>query len=254
MEKSWIRRQPIIPAAACLLIFALAGLVRADTYLKIQLHTDSRYQNGMVFPAEDVFVENWISGRKMASVSPTWRFVADLDQGAFLLINLAEKTYMQQPLPLDLLNVVPADEKEPITAYKYLGTVAGADGGRTILGVVCKRFDIQRWVMLGGDRYAEQETTAWYGPLPGVDQAAYLQMQRHFYALSNFGPDLAEAYLKIPGFAMAYETVRYAEGTAIKSSYLVTEMATREAPAGIYAIPDGFTKKEQYSARQLQQR
>jgi hypothetical protein len=79
-------------------------------------------------------------------------------------------------------------------------------------------------------------------------------MQRHFYALSNFGPDLAEAYLKIPGFAMAYETVRYAEGTAIKSSYLVTEMATREAPAGIYAIPDGFTKKEQYSARQLQQR
>jgi hypothetical protein len=238
----------------CLLALGLAGAARADTYLKIQMHTDGRYQNGTVIPAEDVSVENWISARKMASVSPNWKFVADLDQNSFFLINLAEKTYMQVPLPLDLLKVVPAEEAEPITAYKYLGTVAAGEGERTVLGIACKRFDIQRWVMLGGDRYAEQETTAWYAPLPGLDQAVYLQMQRHFHALSNLGPDLTEAYLKIPGFAMAYETVRYNEGTAVKSSYLVTELATREAPAGIYAIPEGFTKKDNYSIRQLQQR
>lgn len=254
MEAPWIHRLFVRLVAAGLVMLGLGGPACADTYLKIQLHTDSRYQNGAVIPAEDAAVENWISARKMASVSRTWRFVADLDQNVFILINLAEKSYLQLPLPLDLLNVVPADEKEPITAYKYLGAVAAAEGGRTILGVPCKRFDIQRWVILGGDRFAEQETTAWYGPLPGLDPATYLQLQRQFYALSNFGPELMETYLKIPGFAMAQESVRYIEGTAIKSSYLVTEMATRDAPAGIYAIPEGFTKKDSYSARQLQQR
>jgi hypothetical protein len=250
------RHRWVHPATSILCLFAV-GLtvpVLADTYVKSTQHTDSRYQNGLMQPAEDLVIETWIAPRRKVSITPNWRLVADQETGRFTMISLADKTYLQLPLPLDLAKVVPADEVEPIGLYKYSGTVTPAGETRQLAGKSCRRFDIQRWVLFGGVKHNEQEMVAWYTTDVPVDPQTFPQMQQALYALSNFGPELMEAYLKIPGFLMMYESVRYTEGTAIKTTYRVEEVATREAPAGIYDIPEGFTKKESYSIEELRRR
>jgi hypothetical protein len=57
---------------------------------------------------------------------------------------------------------------------------------------------------------------------------------------------------KIDGFVIAQELTGDMMGAKIRQQSEVVEVAEKPAPAGIYSVPDGYTKKDTLTIEELQ--
>ena len=205
----------------------------------------------MVFPAEDSARETWIGDGRLADVTEGRRIVVDLDRGMFLFVNRAESTYVETPLPLDLAAVFSEEENARLTMFKRRGTVEPGGESKTVGERSCTSYTVNDWLIYDDSKLNERDIVMWVTTDLPFEWAAVRRMMVELERIGNLGEEYIEARGAIEGFPISAEETTYTEGIAIPTRHTVTELEEREPPAGIYDVPDGFTKKDLLTLQDL---
>ncbi len=94
---------------ACLALVLVAALsLSADVYVKMKTHTDAVNVMGQTKPASDSFTEQWIGEDKFAMIGDQ-SVVIDLKKNLGYIIDHKTKSYLEMPLPLDMMKLLPPE-------------------------------------------------------------------------------------------------------------------------------------------------
>jgi len=242
--------KPIVALVLLLLLAPLAA--QADTHIVRESHTDGYYSGGRITPPDDSTIEMWIGEKRMAYVARTSKVVIDLEKQRMLVMNLRDESYAETPLPVDMAVLLTEEDHARIAPYQRQGTVSATEGTRILDEKECKGWEIEDWIVYQGARYNEREVRAWTTADVPFDMAEFETMFVSLAALNNLSAEYTRQILAVGGFQVATEEVWYDEAQPVRTTTRVVEMKVMDPPAGIYAVPEGFTKKDKLSLQDLQ--
>lgn len=238
-----------------LIVLMIASiLVRGDVYVKRKIHTDGYYYGGINRPAVDAEDETWITKNKMAIISENRITIIDLEKKKAYIINKNVKTYTETGLPLEMANIVPENIATYLKSVQYVGAVKEKGESKKIGKFACRGFEINSYLMYEGSKANETDSTLWVSTDVPFDWQQYNEMYMNLRRLNNFSEGLLAEMGKIKGFPIASELYFYPKGFSVKTTTEVIEMSEEGAPAGTYSVPEGYTKKEKMSIRDLRNR
>lgn len=236
--------------AAATLVLPLG--VGADTYIRIDSHTDGYYSGGTVTPPEESSNELWVGEKRLAFVSANQKIIVDAEKQLLTFVNRTENTFVETPLPLDLSNLLPEEELGRLRLYAREGTVKKSPGpGGKVGDRDCVTYELNDWINFEGGKFYEREVRACVSADLPFSEAAFEKMYVNLLELGGLGDDYVERLLAMEGFQVATEETLYQEGMAIKTETRVVEMDEREPPPEAYAVPEGATAKEMLSLQDL---
>ncbi len=235
-------------ATAFFAVLLLTVLVHADTYIKQTTHTDAFSMMGQQQPARDDTTEQWIGDNQnqMATLTKDQSIIVDLGKKAVFVVNHKTKSYVEMALPLDMSKYLPQQMAQMMGATKVTVTPNGqtqkvgqwqCDGYDMVMDVMMMKLNSKVWATkaVSFDWQTMSEKL-----LPLVMKAS---MRLDDTAMQELG--------KIKGLQVKSETTMDMMGTTVKMSQEVLEVTTKPAPAGVYAIPAGYTKQDQFSMQDM---
>ena len=234
----------VLAALVPALLIVLAAPVHADTHVKTLSHVDSHYRGGQVNPAEDTEREMWIGEDRLAYVTGSWTIVVDLSRQSFTFINPSDSTFVESPLPLDLSRVFSEGENARLTMFKRRGTVEKTAETKSIDSRACTAYKANDWMIYDDSKLYERDVVMWITTEVPFDCRAFAEMRVVLEQIGNLGDDYIELRRGIEGFQLAADETMYVEGIPIKTTMSVTEFSEQDPPEGIYAVPEGFVKKD----------
>jgi hypothetical protein len=244
-----MNRKPVIAIAAAALLLSTAAA--ADTYVKIESHTGGYYSGGTETPPEDSVTEIWVGDQRMSYLTDTSKLIVDQEKKKLIFVNLRDKTYAETELPLDMTKLFTMQDLMTLGVFTRLGTVEKGGEEKKIEKWNCSRYDMSDWIDYEGGRVSEREVTAWMTADVPFDVKKYNQMFSNLGKLSNLSDEYLGKLVAIPGFQVASEETRYQDGTPIRTTTSVVEMAQKEPPADAYALPEGATRKDALTLQDL---
>ncbi|MBN1165023.1 MAG: hypothetical protein JXB45_10630 [Candidatus Krumholzibacteriota bacterium] len=234
--------------ALCLLaVLMSAAVVQADTYIKLIEHTDAYYHHGTMEPGEESENDIWFGDGKFALIDEERHFIIDVAAQKMIIIELANQAYLETALPFMLPAIVSEDLAPRLFMFPTVGEVKKLDETKEINGLKCQAYQRNSWVMYQETRFNDTETVIWATSDLPFDRELAEAYNQIFSRLRNYSEELIGQMKMVEGFQLWTESVRYSEGTAIKSSNQVVEMAQKDPPEGVYAIPEGYQKQERLS-------
>ncbi len=236
-------------AAAILAVLLLTVFVQADTYIKQKTHTDGFSMMGQQQPPKDDTIEQWISDNQMATITGDQTIIVDLAKSVVLMVNNRNKSYVEMTLPLDMSKYLPPQMAQMMGATKVTVTPNGQT--QQVGQWQCDGYDMSMEMMkmkLNSKVWASKAVSFdWQGMseklLPLVMKASM-----------RLNDEAMQELAKIKGVQIKSETSMEMMGTAVKISQEVLEISTKPAPAGVYTVPAGYTKKDQFSMQDMMSR
>jgi hypothetical protein len=219
----------------------------ADMYIKSVNHTDSMTIMGQARPASDDTLVFWMSPKKACFANgPTNMMIYDGEKGMMYAIDTETKTYsvipanfmqeVEKQMPQDSAAKAAADMMKGMMASMEMTVTPTAETKK--IGV----YDTKKVVVAMKMAMVTATTDMWITELPGVDWEVYYSLNNAMLAqFPGFDKAMAEMK-KIKGVPVESSTSATMMGTTIKSSGKLLEYSTKDAPAGIYDLPAGFTE------------
>lgn len=241
-------RWKVVLIAAALVLPLCAS---ADTYVKIARHADGYYRGGQVAPPVDETQEIWIGPTRIAYITGSQKMLLDAEKSSFVFVNLNSNIYAETALPLDLSKLFGEQDFARLQMFQRTGEVKALDGKKSINDRECSAYAMSDWIMYQGGKVNEREVTRWVTTDVPFDHEKFNALFFNLLKLSNLADDYIGKIKAIKGFQVANEETTYAEGMALTTTTKVVEMAEKEPPADIYAIPEGCTKKETLSLEDM---
>ncbi|MBM3294443.1 MAG: DUF4412 domain-containing protein [Candidatus Aminicenantes bacterium] len=239
-----------------LLVFAaLVGLaavsLSADIYIKTKTHSDAASFMGQTTPATDAVTEQWFNDNQFAQVGTGDSMIIDLAKNLAYMINHATKSYVETPLPLDLTKLLPPEAAAMAGMFKMTATVNPTSETKKIGSWNCSGYDVTISIMGMAMNMKVWATT----DLP-FDAGAF--NDKFMPALMKGTMRLDDAsvkeFAKIKGLQIASEMNAEIMGAKMRSTTEVLEISKKNPPAGVYAVPAGYTKKANLSLADLQKK
>ncbi len=228
------------------------GLVTADVYIKQKIHTDAVSIMGQNQPAVDDFSEMWFTDNKMAMISPGMTLIVDLDKKIVFMVNNEGKTYMEMEIPVDFSKYIPAEAAQ--MAQMMLNTsvtIQSTGETKTINNWKCEGYDVDMDMMM-----MKMKTKVWVTKDVPFDWKTF--MNKMFLEMSKVTMRLNDQSIqelsKIDGFWIKSETTINMMGSDMNTYQEVVEISQKAAPAGIYAVPEGYKKQDTFSMADLMKR
>ncbi len=239
----------------CLFLFILValttGIVTADVYIKQKMHTDAINMMGQSQPAVDDFSDIWFTENKMAMHSPGMSIIVDMAKKVVFMINIEGKTYVEMEIPVDFSKYIPEEAAQ--MAQMMLNTsvtVQPTGETMTINNWKCEGYDVNMDMMM-----MQMKTKVWASKDVPFDwkelMDKYLEMSKVMLRLND---QSIQEMAKIDGYQIKSETTMNMMGSDINSYQEVVEISQKAAPAGTYAVPEGFTKQDKLSSADLMKR
>ena len=226
--------------------------VHGALYIKQKEHTDAHYHHGSIDPEVNRDIEQWISGKRMAMEFENRKIIIDLAKKKMVILLKDKKEYVEADLPLDLAAVVDESIVPLIQMYKTTGEVETLEEKKELPEGPCRGYRITSWIPYEGTRYNETEMVSWVTEKVKVDLDTYTDLVTEFYRLENLHEDFIKIAREIKGLSLQSASTRYAEGNAVTTTSSVVTMEEREAPEGLFAVPEGFSKKDKLTREDLQ--
>jgi len=233
-------------------ILLTATFAAADGYVKTQSHTDPISVMGQNQPATDIVTEQWIGNGKVATVSPESTTILDIPNQMIYMINHQNRTYVASPLPPDFTKILPPEVAGIMQGMQMTLAVTPTGQKKTIGSRTCDEYDIDMTVApmtVKLKMYATTEVPFDYKDYMENIFGALIQTQMIGIDDASIG-ELG----KINGFVIAQEMTGDIMGASIRQYSEAVEITEKPAPAGIYSVPDGYTRKETLSLEELQNR
>jgi len=236
-------------------IFLIGGLLQADYLIKQKTHTDAISMMGQTQPARDDEVDIWISHdlNKMATHSSKQSTIIDLTKKVMYLVNHTNKTYVQMELPVDITKYLPDEMAQMVGQMVNSITVEVTPTGqkKKIGRWNCDEYNVVMNMMMMKIQMKVWATTDVPYSWEKVSQDMMAQVMA---AQLRLNEQALKEFQKIKGQWIASETTMNMMGNNIRSTTEVVEITQKDAPAGTYQVPNGYTKKEKLSMEDLQKR
>lgn len=229
-----------------LILMAAGFLLRADVYVKTQIHTEPMTVMGQTQPASDQTTEQWIATDKIATIMGERVMVMDTAKKTAYVINLKEKTYLETPLPLDMSKLVPPEAAQMMAMMKVTVTVAPNGKTQKIDKWNCKGYDVNLNVPM-----MPMKMSAWATTDVPFDWKKFSELAMVATKMGMIDDQSIKEFQKIEGFQIASETIGEMMGATLKVTSRVAEISNKPAPAGIYSVPAGFTKTDKLSLQDM---
>lgn len=234
-----------------ILVALTTGIVTADVYIKQKMHTDAINMMGQSQPAVDDFSDIWFTENKMAMHSPGMSIIVDMAKKVVFMINIEGKTYVEMEIPVDFSKYIPEEAAQ--MAQMMLNTsvtVQPTGETMTINNWKCEGYDVNMDMMM-----MQMKTKVWASKDVPFDwkelMDKYLEMSKVMLRLND---QSIQEMAKIDGYQIKSETTINMMGSDINSYQEVVEISQKAAPAGTYAVPEGFTKQDKLSSADLMKR
>jgi len=222
-----------------------------DVFVKIKTHTDAMAVMGQSQPAKDDVSEQWFSGTKAAQQGKENGFIVDLDKKMAYMVNHVDKSYVEMPMPIDLVKILPPEAQAMAPMMQMSATVAETGETKKIGQWACTGYDATLTVMGMAMKMRIWASTA----VPGnLSEFAAKLMPVFMQGTMRLNEASVKEFSKIKGFQVATEVTGDIMGAKLRSTTEAVEIVEKAAPAGTYAPPAGYTKKTTLSLQDLQRR
>jgi len=228
------------------LVLAVSVLLSADVYIKSNVHTDAFAMMGKDQPAKDEITEQWVGNNQLVNKTADKIMIMDMNKNVMFIVNPNEKSYVETTLPLDMSKLMPK-EMAPMMAMMKM-TVKVTPNGQTqkINKWNCSGYDVDMSVSM-----MQMKMKVWATTDVPFDWKAFAKMYANVYKMSFMDDAALAELMKINGCQVASEMTMNMMGTNMKVTTQVVEIAKKDAPAGVYTVPPGFTKKDLLSLQDL---
>lgn len=224
--------------AAFALLLLLATPAVADTLLTVR----SSIEGLKIAPSQAEPIRIWIGGEKgdrLRRDEGDTSYILRLDHGKLYVINHADKTYSELPLPIDARKIGAPPEMQ----VKAQVTATGETKKIGSWNVRKYRVDITNPAGLHLD------TTVW----ASSDVASHQALTRLAASIAALQPGSADWSLKlgqIEGFPVLQEADVTMGTSHFKTREELVGIETKDAPAGAYDPPAGYTLQPYAGAQQ----
>jgi hypothetical protein len=235
-----------------MMIAAMAVLsLSADIYVKSKTHTDAMQMMGQTTPASDSVSETWIGDNALAMIGANNITIIDLGKSTFTMANTKAKTYVETPLPIDFAKLLPPQMASMASMMIMSATVTETSETKTIGAWKCKGYDMTMTIM-----GMPMKTRVWATTDVPFDAAKFAEkfMPAMTKGMMRLDDNSIKEMMKIKGYQIATETNAEMMGAKIHTTSEVVEITKKSAPAGTYAVPAGFTKKDTLDMSEMQNR
>jgi hypothetical protein len=223
------------------LLFVASLSLSADVYIKTKTHQDAMSMMGQTTPAKDSIAEQWIGDDVFAHVSADQSMIINLKKNMAWIINHKAKNYVETPLPLDMAKLLPPEAAAFAGMMKMTATVTPTNDTKKVGQWNCQGYTMNMSIM--GMNVA---TKVWASTDVGFDAAAF--NAKFLGTLMKGTMMLDDASVKELGKIKGYQIMTETEMFGSKTTMQVTEIGKKDAPAGTYSVPSGYTKSTTLSA------
>jgi hypothetical protein len=228
------------------LVLAISILLTADVYIKSNVHTDAFTMMGKNQPAKDEITEQWIGNNQLANITGDKIMIMDMNKNVMFIINPKDKSYVETSLPLDMSKLVPKEMAPMLSMMKV--TVKVTPNGQTqkINKWNCSGYDLDMNMTM-----MQMKMKVWATIDVPFDWKAFAKMYTNVFKMSFMDDAAISEMMKINGCQVFSEMTMNVMGANMKVTTQVAEISKKDAPAGVYAVPSGFTKKDSLSLQDL---
>ncbi|RPJ49434.1 MAG: DUF4412 domain-containing protein [Acidobacteria bacterium] len=234
------------PLSILFIAVLAVAFANADTFIKQTTHTDAFTMMGQTQPARDEIQEIWIGQDQMATVTKAMTVLVDTKRNVLDMINHENKTYVEMALPLDMSQYLPPQFAQMMGATKVTVTPKGTS--QQVGDWKCEGYDVLMDMGMMKIKMVSWATTE----VPFDWAQVQEKLSSHVMKASMRLDDAAVAeFKKIKGFQVKADIGMEMMGSQMKASTTVNEISTKPAPAGMYAVPAGYTKQDKLSMQDL---
>jgi len=230
-------------------VLALAVPGQADTFMKQVNHTDAMEMMGQKQPAKSDTSTGWYTEDKACMIDAQGNTtVFRADKGVMYMIDHNKKSYAEVPLTWlsDAMAEAEAEDSEMAQAMKAMGgmmkfnvTVTPTEETKKIKDWDATKYDVVIDIGMG-----KIKSETWACPDLKIDLAAYMAMSNAMMAMFDGFAEGMEEMKKVEGVPVLTTSEMMMMGTAVKSSNELLEFADKDAPEGIYEVPEGYEKTD----------
>jgi hypothetical protein len=228
------------------LILAFAVLLSADVYIKSTVHTDAFTMMGKNQPAKDETMELWVGNNQMANITGEKMMILDMNKKLMFIVNPKEKSYVETTLPLDMSKLIPKEMAPMMAMMKMTVKVAPNGQAKKINKWNCNGYDVDMSMSM-----MQMKMKVWATTEVPFDWKAFSKMYANMAKMQFMDDSSIAEFNKINGYQIFSEMTMNVMGADMKVSTQVTEITQKAAPASVYSVPAGFTKKESLSLQDM---
>lgn len=240
MAKKKVLQSILSLSTFCLIIFSSAT---ADIYIEKVKQTE--ISSSMLEKPQKPVSEKgvtWLTKDKMREDTGETSVIVRLDQKKiYINIDHSSKTYSEIDLPVDMEKLIPPEAKQIAQLIEMTHTFKDTGEPKKIRGWNCKKYLVEIAASMMGMNMPIR-ITIWTSRDLGVDLSAYLKLQGEILSTNPFTEDISDDFKKIEGFPVLIEFVMTMPNMETKYREEVVSVEKRKAPAGIYDLPQGYTK------------
>jgi hypothetical protein len=195
--------------------------------------------------------EWWFGRNVMAFATQDWRYVFDKARGRILVLNLKDRYVVEASMLADLADVVDPGYLDALGRYRVHGTVAKSPQKMTVLGAECVGTVVSEWLVNNNEHLFDRDRTIFTCSDVPFDWRMHRDLM--MWMISFFNPQMAYfgGLRSIDGFPLAETDVSTRNTQRVSYGLVITEMYEASPPADIYGIPEGFSRREKLSQRDI---
>jgi hypothetical protein len=235
-----------------LAVFAVAGSVLADSYLKQVMHTNGFEMMGQVVPAKDDTTVMWIGPDRAVTLSgDNTSIIVIPAENVVLMVDHGAKKFSKMPMNMgDMMDQAmagdgKADDKEAAAAKEMMKAMMGQS--KASVEPTAETKQIGSWQ---AKKYNVAMTMAmmtlnmeiWATEDIAIDYKLYQDLSGRMMKQMQGAEQLMEEMKKIKGVAVLTTSTVQMMGTPVTSEQKLIEYADKAAPAGVYAVPAGYAE------------
>jgi hypothetical protein len=232
----------LIPVLFIILSIMLSpSLATADYLIKGRKHTDAFSMMGQSQPAKDEDITTWLSKQKMRRDEGDTTTLIRFDQNKLYMISHSDKTYSEMDLPIDLEKAIPPQAQQMLQSMQMTSKVTNTGKTQTINNWKCNQYLVEIAVtMMGMSMPIKMDI--WTTEDLGVDTEMYKRFYAETLSLNPMMKDFAEEFNKMEGYPVLTRFTMDIMGNEQKSEEEVLSAEKKDAPAGTYDLPQGYSK------------
>ncbi len=231
---------------AVILVLVVALMLPADVYIKTNVHTDAFSMMGQNQPAKDEVMEQWVGNNQLVNKTGDKIMIMDMNKKMMFIVNPTDKTYVETTLPLDMSKLVPKEAASMMSMMKVTVKVTANGQSKKINKWNCSGYDVEMGMMM-----MQMKMKVWATTEVPFDWKLFAKMYANVSKMQFMDDAAIGELMKINGYQMASEMTMDMMGSKLNVSSQVAEISQKPAPAGIYAVPAGYTKKDKLSMEDM---
>ena len=237
-------------------LFVGVGSAQADVFMRQASHTAPMEMMGQKQPAQDDTASMWFGDGKAAWMQGENNTVLiRQDLGKMFVIDHSTKTYSE--VPLDMKGMMGEADATDAEAKALADSVA--DMARGMMGSMdvtvtptdetkkIKDWDARKYIVEMKMPMGSATTELWASKAIEFDYSMFQALSSSELAAMPGFDDIVEKMSTIEGFAVESATAVKMMGMTINATSELLECTEGDAPAGVYDIPEGYSKTEMKS-------